>query len=137
MACGLIAALEDCLGFTCIYFVARADESDKWCVLNMKFDANQPGVNMNKNWHKECNHCNGYGSSLKDAWDVNVCTVCGGSGLVDRQLNISECPKCGNEMFKPFVALSRLNGVEICPPCGTAEGLESITKEMRLLNGGA
>jgi len=48
MACGLIAALEDCLGFTCIYFVAPADESDKWCVLNMKFDANQPGVNMEK-----------------------------------------------------------------------------------------
>ena len=32
--------------------------------------------------HKECDHCNGYGSSLKDDWNVNTCTVCGGSGLV-------------------------------------------------------
>ena len=29
-----------------------------------------------------CPHCNGYGSSLKDPIGVNVCTRCGGSGLV-------------------------------------------------------
>ena len=121
------SVLEDCLGFICIYFVARADESDKWWVLNMKFDANQPGVNMNSEyWHKECDHCNGYGSSLKDAWDVNVCTVCGGSGLVAKPT--AECPTCGNDMVKPFVALSRKdNTTEICPPCGTAEALAYVT----------
>ena len=29
-----------------------------------------------------CPHCNGYGSSLKDAPGVNTCTLCGGSGLI-------------------------------------------------------
>ena len=32
--------------------------------------------------YKECDHCKGYGSSLKDPIGVNTCTVCGGSGLV-------------------------------------------------------
>jgi DnaJ-class molecular chaperone len=31
---------------------------------------------------KECPHCNGYGSSLKDPEGVDRCTQCGGSGLV-------------------------------------------------------
>ncbi len=31
---------------------------------------------------KVCNHCNGYGSSLKDPIGVNKCTQCKGSGLV-------------------------------------------------------
>jgi len=30
----------------------------------------------------ECNHCNGYGSSLKDPEGVNTCTKCKGSGLM-------------------------------------------------------
>ena len=29
---------------------------------------------------KECKHCNGYGSSLKE--EADRCTVCGGTGLV-------------------------------------------------------
>ena len=32
----------------------------------------------------ECDHCNGYGSSLKDPEGVNKCTKCGGSGLVKK-----------------------------------------------------
>jgi len=31
---------------------------------------------------KVCSHCNGYGSSLKDPEGVDLCTVCGGTGLV-------------------------------------------------------
>jgi len=31
--------------------------------------------------YEYCDHCNGYGSSLKDPIDINVCTKCGGSGL--------------------------------------------------------
>jgi len=31
---------------------------------------------------EQCPHCNGYGSSLKDPIDVNICTKCGGSGLI-------------------------------------------------------
>lgn len=31
---------------------------------------------------KECGHCHGYGSSLQDPIGVNVCTVCGGNGVV-------------------------------------------------------
>lgn len=30
---------------------------------------------------KQCDHCNGYGSSFKDHGDVR-CSKCGGSGLV-------------------------------------------------------
>lgn len=33
----------------------------------------------------ECPHCNGYGSSLKDPIGVDVCTKCGGSGLVKKE----------------------------------------------------
>jgi len=31
---------------------------------------------------EQCNHCNGYGSSLKDPEGVNTCTKCKGSGLM-------------------------------------------------------
>jgi len=31
---------------------------------------------------KVCDHCNGYGGSLKDPPGVNRCTKCGGDGLV-------------------------------------------------------
>jgi DnaJ-class molecular chaperone len=30
-----------------------------------------------------CSHCTGYGSSLNDPVGVDVCTVCGGSGLIE------------------------------------------------------
>jgi DnaJ-class molecular chaperone len=30
---------------------------------------------------QECDHCNGYGSSLKDPEGVDTCTKCKGSGL--------------------------------------------------------
>jgi len=33
-----------------------------------------------KNGLKVCEHCNGYGSSLKE--EADRCTVCGGTGLV-------------------------------------------------------
>ena len=31
--------------------------------------------------YEYCAHCSGYGSSLKDPIDVDVCTKCGGTGL--------------------------------------------------------
>ena len=36
---------------------------------------------------EECNHCNGYGSSLKDPEGVNTCTKCKGSGLMPKEKN--------------------------------------------------
>ena len=35
--------------------------------------------------YKQCPHCNGYGSSLKDPDGVDTCTVCHGSGLVKEE----------------------------------------------------
>jgi len=35
----------------------------------------------------ECNHCNGYGSSLKDPEGVNKCTKCSGVGLVKKLIS--------------------------------------------------
>jgi ribosomal protein L40E len=32
-----------------------------------------------------CDHCNGYGSSLKDPTRVDRCTKCGGSGLQEKK----------------------------------------------------
>ena len=32
--------------------------------------------------YKQCPHCNGYGSSLKDPEGVDTCTMCHGSGLI-------------------------------------------------------
>jgi len=29
-----------------------------------------------------CDHCNGYGSSLKDPPEQNTCTKCGGYGVI-------------------------------------------------------
>ena len=34
----------------------------------------------------QCPHCNGYGSSFKDAEGVNKCTFCGGGGVVPDQI---------------------------------------------------
>jgi len=39
-------------------------------------------MNPEKYGLKECSHCNGYGSSLKEA--APKCTQCGGSGLVPK-----------------------------------------------------
>ena len=38
-------------------------------------------LNPEKYGYKVCNHCSGYGSSLKDPPSVNVCSKCGGSGI--------------------------------------------------------
>ena len=32
----------------------------------------------------ECDHCNGYGSSLKDPFGQNTCSKCGGYGVVKK-----------------------------------------------------
>lgn len=42
-------------------------------------------MNPEKYGYEVCNHCNGYGSSLKDPIGVNKCTICGGSGLVKKE----------------------------------------------------
>jgi len=42
-------------------------------------------LNPEKFGHAECPHCNGYGSSLKDPEGVNICTRCGGSGLIKKE----------------------------------------------------
>jgi DnaJ-class molecular chaperone len=34
---------------------------------------------------EECDHCNGYGSSLKDPIGVDKCTKCKGSGLMPKK----------------------------------------------------
>lgn len=41
------------------------------------------GINLKK--YKICKHCNGYGSSFKDPVGVNVCSKCGGKGLLKKQ----------------------------------------------------
>mgnify|MGYP001331411893 FL=1 len=35
----------------------------------------------------ECDHCNGYGSSLKDPPGQNTCSKCGGYGIVKAKGN--------------------------------------------------
>ena len=42
-------------------------------------------MNPEKHGYKECPHCNGYGSSLKDPIGVDTCTRCGGSGIVKKE----------------------------------------------------
>ena len=39
-------------------------------------------INPEEYGYKQCDHCNGYGSSLKDPIGVDTCTKCGGSGLI-------------------------------------------------------
>jgi len=34
--------------------------------------------------YKICDHCNGYGSSLKDPVGQNTCSKCGGTGLLKK-----------------------------------------------------
>ena len=38
--------------------------------------------NPEKYGYKVCNHCNGYGSSLKDPSGIDTCTKCGGNGVL-------------------------------------------------------
>jgi DnaJ-class molecular chaperone len=40
-------------------------------------------LNPEKYGYKECSHCRGYGSSLKE--DAPKCTKCGGMGLVKKE----------------------------------------------------
>lgn len=50
-------------------------------------------LNPDKYGLKQCPHCNGYGSSLKE--QASRCTVCGGSGLVkktDKEREVANVP---------------------------------------------
>jgi len=38
-----------------------------------------------KHGYRQCPHCNGYGSSLKDSDGVDTCTRCGGWGLIKEE----------------------------------------------------
>jgi len=40
-------------------------------------------LNPEEHGYVECNHCNGYGSSLKETSDK--CTKCGGAGLLKKE----------------------------------------------------
>ena len=42
--------------------------------------------NPEKYGYEECSHCKGFGSSLKDPEGVDTCTVCGGPGLVKKEV---------------------------------------------------
>ena len=42
-------------------------------------------LNPEKFGYMQCPHCNGYGSSLKDPEGVNICTKCGGWGLIKKE----------------------------------------------------
>ena len=42
-------------------------------------------LNPEKYGYKQCPHCNGYGSSLKDPEGVNRCSWCGGTGLMKKE----------------------------------------------------
>ena len=44
-------------------------------------------LNPEKYGYKQCPHCNGYGSSLKDQEGVDRCSRCGGTGLVKKGSN--------------------------------------------------
>ena len=46
-------------------------------------------LNPEKYGYKQCPHCNGYGSSLKDPEGVDICTRCHGSGLI-KELQVNE-----------------------------------------------
>jgi len=49
-----------------------------------------------------------------------------------------ECPKCGREMKRPFVALSRKdNKTEICPDCGFREAMEDFANYLKEKKGGS
>lgn len=39
-------------------------------------------MNPGKHGYRECDHCNGFGSSFKDPEGVDTCTKCKGLGLV-------------------------------------------------------
>lgn len=45
-------------------------------------------LNPEKYGYKECDHCNGCGSSLQE--DADRCTECGGTGLVESKKKVTE-----------------------------------------------
>lgn len=46
--------------------------------------------------------------------------------------DIERCPKCGDDMQQPRVAVSRRdNKTIICPECGVAEALLDLMKQMK------
>jgi len=47
-------------------------------------------VGPEKHGYKQCPHCNGYGSSLKDPEGVDTCTMCHGSGLIKEEKEENE-----------------------------------------------
>jgi hypothetical protein len=38
------------------------------------------------NGYKVCKHCNGFGSSMRDPEGVDTCTVCGGPGIIKKEI---------------------------------------------------
>jgi len=73
----------------------------------------------------ECDHCNGYGSSLKE--ESNSCTKCGGKGYLDRdevedepkQTYSKKCGRCGTGMGS--WSMSYFNTDELCNHCQELE----------------
>jgi DnaJ-class molecular chaperone len=50
--------------------------------LNIPFEAM---MDPDKHGYIQCDHCNGYGSSLKDPHHQDRCSKCGGSGLIKKE----------------------------------------------------
>lgn len=50
--------------------------------INLSENLVEISLNLEKYGYKQCPHCNGYGSSLKDPDGVDTCTVCHGPGLI-------------------------------------------------------
>jgi len=48
-------------------------------------------LNPEKYGYEVCEHCNGYGNSLKEKADR--CTVCGGSGVVKKKKEVKNSKK--------------------------------------------
>jgi RNA polymerase subunit RPABC4/transcription elongation factor Spt4 len=49
-----------------------------------------------------------------------------------KMIKTEQCPKCGSNMKRPRVALSRRdNKTNICPPCGTREAMEDFMKSRK------
>jgi hypothetical protein len=42
-------------------------------------------LNPDKFGYIQFPHCNGYGSALKDPEEVNICTMCRGSGIIPKE----------------------------------------------------
>jgi hypothetical protein len=99
------------------------------------FDAIEKGT------HPEfvsCDHCNGYGSSLKE--EADRCTKCGGRGYIDRDKvedkpkpstgHYSEiCDRCGNGMGS--WSMSYFNTEHICDRCQELERKHPLYEEAK------